>query len=349
MDRVLTRGGGVVVAPPGSGKTHVALALAASLGQPTLWVTHTKDLARDARDRARQLFNLPRGAIGYIAERQVSIGTHLTVATVQTLTKRPDLVKELANRTGLVISDESHHDSSLSRSRLVSQFPARWRCGLTATPDRTDGLEDLFHDLFGGIAANIPLEYGFKQKRLIRPSVHLIRTGWRTYDSVAWDVLQRARAASGSRNAILCKIAKREFVEGRHVMILTELVDHAHYLAEVLPQYFGVPTVAVVGDVAPIARERAYARMERGEAVLVATKLADEGLDLPALDTLILATPGRSQPRLRQQVGRTMRIFRGKSDARVYDLVDSEVPVLQSQAEARVEEYDRMGLPVRRQ
>lgn len=347
VDAAVKRTQGLIVAPPGIGKTELALGLAARLGQPALWLTHTKDLARDAFTRARRLYNLPPGAIGYHAERQHGIGTHLTVATVQSLADAPEDVAKLAARIGCVLSDEAHHDSALTRASLVSKLPARYRYGMTATDERTDGLEDLFLDLYGGVAAEIPLEWGFRARRLMRPSVRLVRTGWATYDSMRWDVLQRARAAHGGRNVLICRIARREWREGRHVMILTELVDHARYLAMVLGKNFGVPARAIVGDVPPPARLRAYRQLMEGRVVLVATRLADEGLNLPALDTVILAAAGRSKPRLRQQVGRIMRILDGKADARVYDLVDADVPALADQAKERRATYEEMGLPVR--
>jgi superfamily II DNA or RNA helicase len=347
--RALVRArGGIVEGMPGSGKTNTGLAIAAVFRQPVLWLTHTKDLARQATGRAKSLYNLPPKAFGYIGEGEYGLGTHLTVGMIQSLAKNPQLVEEIRRKFGCLIIDECHHLPAITIAKVVSLFPAMYRVGLTATIERTDGLSPLAMAILGQDVATIDRQQLLAQGRILLPFVRVIRTGWRHWGAADWSVLQKARASDLRRNELVCSLVAREVREGRRVIVLVELVVHAKFLAAALTQRYKTPAVAVTKDVGPLDRIKAYDAVGQGKLVLVATKLADEGLDLPSLTCLVLAAPGRSAPRLEQQIGRVMRSFRGKTSAVVYDLADTAVDVFRSQAEERLGVYYALGLRVER-
>ena len=115
----------------------------AQIGQPTLWLTHTQDLLRQSLDRARTRLGLTAGQYGEIGGGKAALGSHITFATVQTLARRE--LDEIVHRFGMVVVDECHHcfanpQASAQFERVIRQFPARWRIGLTATAYRQDGL-----------------------------------------------------------------------------------------------------------------------------------------------------------------------------------------------------------------
>ena len=347
---VLRAGGGMVVGLPGSGKTNVGLALAAEWRQPTLWLVHTKDLASQALERAKSLFNLPPKAYGYIGEGEFGLGSHFVVGMIQSLAKaHPADLADLTKRFGAVIIDECHHTPAVTMARVVSAFPAYYRGGLTATPNRSDGLGPLAMDIIGGAVGTIDPAKLLKAGRIILPKVRLVPTSFKHWGRGDWAFLQKARAADLNRNQLVCALAAREARAGRCVLVLTELKVHARWLAAVLTQRYRVPAAAVIGPVPPAARKRVFEAVAAGRLVMVATKLADEGLDLPALDRLILAAPGRSAPRLQQQIGRVMRTAKFKRDAIVYDLADVGVESLLDQARDRMKVYKEFDLRVERQ
>jgi len=109
----LKREGGVIVAPPGSGKTVMAMAIIAAAGQPALCLTHTKDLADQARERAVEFLGLDADEIGMIGGGRWQIGDRLTIGMVQTLAK--GMSDEFANRFGLVVLN-----------RLPARLVIRW-------------------------------------------------------------------------------------------------------------------------------------------------------------------------------------------------------------------------------
>ena len=341
-------GGGVVVGPCGSGKTQMGLACLSAWRQPTLWIVHTTDLARQALDRARQLFDLPPWAYGLLGAGSESMGSHLTVATVQTLARR-DLGK-LAGRFGAVVCDECHHTPSTTFTEVLQAFPARYRLGLTATPDRSDGLAGVMYAVMGGQVARLTVRQLAEAGRVLLPLVRQIRTGFRYPYTDRFQELMAALVADRPRNDLIAERIAAEARAGRRCLVLSERVWHCAEMARVLQ--------AVAPDVRSAVlthetKEKARAYVLRGIGqggipVVFATQLADEGLDIPAVDRLVLAAGGRAAGRVQQRVGRAMRALAGK-DPEILDFVDGG-PVLEAQARARAREvYGPLGLRVVRE
>lgn len=342
-------GGGILLSPPGSGKTETGLAVVAAFRQPALWLVHTKPLAEQAMSRARRLFNLPWGAVGYVGEGQEDWGTHLTVGMIQSFSKKR--MPGAAQRVGTVVVDEAHHTPAITMTRVVSMFPARYRLGLTATLDRGDDLGPLAVDLMGPTVVPISQQDLLEQGRIVLPTVYVYPTRFTYWGSGDWSDLQRARARDLQRNTLLCELAAQEFRKGRRVIVLVELRPHAKLLAQALVKRWRVPAVPLTGLTPKVARNRTFREVQKGRLVAVCTKLIDEGVDVPAVDCLILGSPGRSALRLKQQVGRTMRAWEGKADARILDLADPLVPSLAQQLRERLRVYraappDGLGLKV---
>ena len=345
VGRLYGQGGGMLIAPPAAGKTESGMALLACWRQPALWMVHTKDLVNQAVERAQRVLSLPRGGIGIIgAGHKDTWGTHLTVATIQSLTR-----KRYAEEAGIgaVVWDEAHHAGGLSFARVLNRLPARFRVGLTATPDRTDGLHPLIYDLFGP-AVTIPYATMVALGRALVPSVEQLNTKFQASPGADWNQIQEERARDAHRNLMICALAFGLWRSGHRVIVLVERIEHTKVLAEALQARFGCPTSAVSGPVVALARKQAFGALSTDRRVLVATKLMDEGVDIPLADRLILGAAQRSEPLLWQRVGRVIRAPEGKTDAVVWDLVDPLVPSLLDQAQQREGVYRALGFPVRR-
>lgn len=179
VEAVLRKGGGVLVSPAGSGKTLMGLKIIEAWKQPTLWLTHTLDLL-DQSAKAAMAFLGGVGEVGIIGEGKVNWGSgKLFVATVQTLGANPTLVSTLAKLVGVVVVDEAHHFPARQFIEVAGKFPARYLLGLTATPDRKDGLEKFMYFGLGPKAHEVSRDGMYEAGALILPEVKFVYTDFR--------------------------------------------------------------------------------------------------------------------------------------------------------------------------
>ena len=329
---------GTIIAPCGSGKTTMGLAAIAASGRRALILVHTKDLARQWEERISEQLSIP-GRVGRIWDGQNSDG-QIVIATIQSLIRWPwAALYAWGKRFGLVIMDEAHHAPAETFSAVLGALPARRRLGLTATPDREDGLGGFMYWHMG------PRRYEVEQGALVRsgavlmPALRLVPTHWQPVDpDASWSAQITELTQDGRRNEILIGAIRSELAEGRQVLVLSDRVGHCEAIADALRGW------AITGRLSSKRRKSILQRASAGQIRLIAaTSLADEGLDLPGLDSVILATPTRALGKLQQRIGRVMRPAPGKAQPRVIDLRDAWGPLL-GQARRRDGLYRRIGM-----
>jgi superfamily II DNA or RNA helicase len=128
---------GYLVMPCGSGKTRTALGAIARLRTPTLVLVHTTDLAAQWRQEIRNELGVEAGLIGSGQARVAPI----TVGLVQALVRWPlPRLDAYLSTLGFLVVDELHHCPAVTFRQIIDRCPARYRLGLTATPEREEGL-----------------------------------------------------------------------------------------------------------------------------------------------------------------------------------------------------------------
>ncbi|MEN6565895.1 MAG: DEAD/DEAH box helicase family protein [Veillonellales bacterium] len=176
INKCVVKESGCLVAPAGGGKTDIGLVYAAELGKVSLWITHTKDLLEQTVKRTTQCFDSV-GEVGKLVEGTVSWGSgKLIVATVQTLQNNPKLIEQLNQFVGTVVVDECHHLPAACFMEVVGQLKAKYMLGLTATPDRKDGLECYMYMGIGPKLYEIDRAGLYESGRLIKPEIRFVYT-----------------------------------------------------------------------------------------------------------------------------------------------------------------------------
>jgi len=315
-DRMVRARQGYIVVPPGGGKTVIGCAAMARVGEAALVLVHTTDLADQWEETASRMgmsVRLVGGKGGPVPSSFNPEPGSVTVAMAQAITAAGPRGRSFVGLFGAVVSDECHHESAPTRLRTLDSCPARYRWGVTATPDRADGMGFVLPWQIGPELYRMPVKKLVEGGFLVVPRIVPVETGWipgqQFYDedgSLLYAAALRSLCEDPLRTAGLAKVVVAAHRAGRRTLWLSPRVDAAGRWAGILRDH-GVPCAAVTGKGAKGQRRLRIRQLREGSlTTLVATKLADEGLDVRALDCLITA-PGRASAPTTQRAGRVMR------------------------------------------
>jgi superfamily II DNA or RNA helicase len=349
----------ILQAPTGYGKTVIGCALIGAVGRKALVITTKDDLIEQWQDAARRFLNLSGSEVAvWRADQSPNPDAKLVLGLVQSVLKGPERYPDVDFASfGFVIADESHRVAADQFSQAMWWFPALLRLGLTATPYRKDGREDVFFGHIGPVAVTAKLE-------TLVPSVIMQKTSWRVpmvrrgggYVPLPHDVgrtmqLSKVMAVDTARNELILRFLQAARAKGRTSIVFADTLNHLQVLyASLLSR--GVPAAEVgyyVGLNAPVysgteqVRRQDRERSKRLPLILATYQMAAEATDIPWLDTCVLATP-RSD--VVQIVGRIRREYPDKKNPVVYDLVDLDSVILSKYAERRQRWYRSLGCKV---
>lgn len=332
VDRFARVRQGTVIIPCGGGKTRVGMGAIAALLTPTLVLVHTHDLAQQWIREIEEQLGIE---VGFVGGGECRPSLHgVTVAIIQSLvTMQREPLDRFLRCFGFLILDEAHHVAASTFHTIVNRCPARYRLALTATPQREDGLTALLDLFFGAPLLHVKHEELVAAGVLAVPEVRCVETAFDfKYESADdYSRMCDALVEDQARHKLLVDAVTTEAYAGNICLVLSGRVDHCSAVVASLRER-GVSAEALTGKVSKKLRTKYLDHARAGTlSVVVATSLADEGLDLPRLSRLFLAFPGRSQGRTIQRLGRLMRPHPEKKDSILFDLVDRKVPVLRRQ------------------
>lgn len=319
---------GILQAPAGSGKTQMGVGIASMLGCNTLWVTHTKDLLNQSKERFERYID--KNLIGTITEGKVNIGRGITFATVQTLSKL-DLT-QYKYRWDCIIVDECHRVAGSPTavtqfSKVLNSLSARHKYGLSATVHRADGMIQATYSLLGKVSHIVP-EEAVADKIMkvgifpVGTNTAVSRACQNTDGTLNFAKLINYLTEDMSRNRLIVS----EIVDqNRPSLILSDRTNHLQLLMNMLPQELRARAVYIDGKTKGDVREEALEDMRSGRKdFLFATySLAKEGLDVPRLERLYMTTPQKDYAVITQSIGRIARTCNGKAEPIAYDFVDN--------------------------
>ncbi len=320
----------LVVAATGTGKTVIAAldyARQAGPGHPSLlFVAHRREILQQSLATFRQV--LRDGSFGeLLVDGKKPENWRHVFASVQSLAglDPADLAPDTFD---VVIVDEFHHAASASYERWLRHLAPVLLLGLTATPERTGG-EDILHWFDGRIAAELRLWSALEQGLLcpfhyfgLHDGTDLSQIEWRR-NGYASEALTNLYTADDARlRLILRELAdKVTNLASMRALGFCVSVEHAHWMAR---KFVAVGLRAAALDASSPREQRAeqIRRLRSGELqILFAVDLFNEGLDIPEIDTVLFLRPTESAIVFLQQLGRGLRLCRGKSCLTVLDFI----------------------------
>ncbi|PVZ53692.1 DUF3427 domain-containing protein [Arthrobacter sp. H-02-3] len=326
----------LVVAATGTGKTVIAaldykrLCEAAGRDLKLLFVAHRQEILKQAMRTYRDV--MQDGAFGelYVGEHKPGQWKHI-FASVQSLSSLG--IEQLApDFFDVVVIDEFHHAMAPTYRRLLDHLRPQQLLGLTATPERGDGV-DVAKQFFDGRTASELRLWDALDADLLVPfhyfgvsdDVDLSQLEWKrgNYDTAQLNNLYTgndARAAKVIRE-LRDKVTSTEQMRAIGFCVS---VQHAHYMADVFNRA-GIASVAVDGSTDDADRAAALKRLAVREInCIFAVDLFNEGLDLPQVDTILMLRPTQSATVFLQQLGRGLRRAEGKAVLTVMDFIGQQ-------------------------
>ena len=356
---------GIFILFAGAGKTQIALQCASELKQKTLFLVHTKDLLNQAKERCEDNMICNTSTI---TEGKCDISGDMVFATVQTLVGIIDKQEIGQDEFGLIVVDECHHLSSNAESvkmfeKCINYFNARYKLGISATLHRSDGLQNTTKKILGnviyelkksedktkfiGYYENKPIIEVPASRFQVPAEIHMIETTYNVSNRDVFDVSGRIvfstlisdLAIDFDRNEQVLDIINNL---KSYTLVISERTSQLKYLHEKVPN-----SIYINGKTPKKQREKKIEEFRNGKhKVLFATySLVAEGLDIPILENLIMASPVKDERLVIQAIGRTQRPSGDKKKAMIYDLID-DVSILDKFTRKRKNVYKKEGWEV---
>lgn len=332
----LSRGRGhhrnLLVAATGTGKTVMAAVDYARLRDELprarlLFVAHRKEILDQSLATFRHAIRDASFGEKWVDGSRPQRFDHV-FASIQSLTAA-NLEHLEPDHFDVVIVDEFHHAAAPSYRALLGHVRPRELLGLTATPERSDDLS-ILHWFGNRIAAELRLWDAIDQQRLcpfmyfgIHDGLDLTDIPWRRGRGYDIDALTNLYTSTDAWARTVVQEVNRlaDSPQSMRALGFCVSIDHARFMAAHFTRH-GLPSVAVWGDSPPAERAAALTDLAAGRVrVVFSVDLFNEGVDVPAVDTLLMLRPTDSPTLFLQQLGRGLRRSRSKSFCTVLDFV----------------------------
>jgi superfamily II DNA or RNA helicase len=333
------KGGGIISIRCGGGKTVLALHIISVLKKKTIVIVHKDFLMTQWRDRILEF--LPEARIGKIQQDTVDIeDKDIVLSMVQSLSMK-EYDEDTFSSFGLAVFDECHHLGAEVFSKSMGKVASKYMLGLSATPKRKDGLSKVFEWYMGDIV------YLQKKKNEDYAEVQLIECKFNDVKYNKEELNFRKDPCMPKminnicdyfqRSEMIRDIIKKYNSDGRCVLILSDRRGHLDLLYKMLNGY---SRGFYVGGMKPDELRESQEK----EILLATYSMASEGMDIPKLNTVILASPKSD---VEQSVG---RIFRQKeSDRKFHPLIvdiQDTFSFFKKQCEKRINFYHKSNFTI---
>lgn len=338
---------GILVAPPGSGKTVMGLAIALATKQPTLILTHRQNILDQWVESIQNFLSISKKGIGKYAGATKKAKQPFTVAMMQTLALAQNK-EAILNQFGCIIVDECHHVPAKLFREVVASSASKYLFGLTATPKRKYNDQKLITAYLGEILHTVPGTYeqdtneALKQAAVPKLSVTILKSDFSIPHEISskdFSHLHKLLSFDVDRNQLIVEAIRSEVSQKRKVLVIADRKDHLESLKYFLRK--NVDALTMTGTISAIQKRYRMTRIRNGtfQVILATGQFFGEGVDVNGLDSLFLVSPISFEGKLVQYMG---RLRKGENEKRIFDVRDSKVELLEKCFKKRMSVYTGM-------
>lgn len=335
-------GNGILKVATGGGKTVIAGCTIGALQKKSIFIVHTRDLLYQAKESFSRIF--PNEKIGQIGDGIIDY-QNITVATMQTLAILGDVEIGSNKYDEDGINDEAKIEADKIKREEFNKYRRTVQCvmmdevqivcsqtaqnvrflfesadyafGYSASPWRDDGSDLAIEGAFGKRIIDITASELIRRGYLIRPTINVHRCYYDVND-IRGDYTQIYKkyiVENGDRNEQIALDAIRQYESGKNTLVLVTQINHGNAIADIIHNKYGVDVSFISGKSGMKKRKQAIQDMRDGKiSLLIASTIADVGLDIPRLECIVEAGAGKSSVTALQRLGRIMRLFEGKKE-----------------------------------
>jgi len=315
----------ICVAPPGFGKTLIGAKMFEKRACKTLIIVNKNMLLNQWIERFVDYFEYDKKDIGYLGKSKNKLNGNIDVATMQSLKNSPEYIHNYS----FVIIDECHHIPAVTFEQIVKNFRGKYILGLSATPNRKDGLQPILYQQLGDIA------YEYKKKKTHYNKLKIVRTDFISEADNYASIINELCIDEKRNNLIIDEIKSNI---NRKILLLTDRIEHINILEHLL-SLEKIDYISIHGSQNKKEQVKNMNLVKEKSLILATTSYFGEGIDFPHLNTILFATPISYYGRLIQYLG---RIGRGNQECLAIDFLDVNNVMLNSAFKKRAEGYKQM-------
>lgn len=344
VEAAVRNGRGVLRVATGGGKTLIAADIIASYSRTALFLVHTKDLLYQALEVFQDIFG--ERMVGRLGDGAVDFKP-ITVATIQSVSRAlnisyvapddeddawldvetpadEDSVKSLLG-FDVIFMDECHRVAAPVAMSVMERLTGSIRFGLSASPWRDDGADMCIEAAIGPIIYEMNASELYRRGFLVAPIIRMWQTPAMAFKrGVKYDTVYNQYIVGNEvRNSYGVDQAIRMMHTGKPTLILVRMIRHGYVIQDMISDRLGACVPFLSGKDSSLFRKEVVDDMRnRRLGLLIASTIADEGLDIRPLAGLVNLGGGKSSTKAMQRVGRTLRPYSGKTHAEIIDFDD---------------------------
>ena len=351
IDHMLKYDNGILCAPTGFGKTVIGCKLIAERKVNTLILVNKIQLLNQWKDRIKEFLDVKE--VGEISSKKKNITNVIDVVSVKSLWNNGNVL-DIAKNYGMIIIDECHHTAAYTFEQAINTGNAKYVYGISATPERENGHTPIIKMQCGDIRykvdsltfnkkLNIPMKVIAKKSRLNFTNQNI--------DNYELNEINDLIAKDIIRSENIIKDIKKEYDNGKNILVLTERLELMNYIYDKLSKY----TNNIFKYYGGIGKKVLKSYMElnnqinenKDNKIIVATgSYIGEGFDDSKLDVLFLTMPISGQTRVTQYAGRLHRQDSNKKEILIYDYIDDNFSKTRNMFLKRKKTYEKLGYEI---